>query len=502
MKRSLIGALAFGLSMLLQATFAQGTLTYEGPYLQGEATYQYTEDAKQQRVFNGPFAYTEVRNMPQRGGEQEILATGNYKNDKKHLAWAVTVKSTSKDSGLTETIIGNYAEGEKSGLWTHRIRRNSDDSEMRYGQASFIKNHFRGPFKMNYENESGVPYIGMEVTGKFNEAGLIDGAWKLRYADQDSVVFEDELRFKNGVLAYRSLKNVNSGEVLESYDDESRVNAFFNGMDRVDSFAVVDDQKLGLRKKKFEHEIIVPIIDAWTDMGKLDLGLNYNATVPMMIIRQGELNAHDRLMIAAELIDWAETPKGKAEIEAAKELQKAYDQKINVADLQFNQSNYRQAIPLYEAALKIKKDEAYPKQQIAIAQEEIRKEEEKMRLITVVSGRHTLWKGNDKMLTAEGYYGDKDKLYEAAIIALDYQKKKLNKNYGELLAYIDRKAYDNITLSALETLQGALDDLIAFQDQLKALSKQGDKDDNIKEMEKELKKMEDPNAIINRIKQG
>lgn len=501
MKRFLIGAFGLGLTAVLQTSYAQGTLTYEGPYLQGEATYVYTEDAKQQRVFNGPFSYTEVRNMPQRGGEQEILATGNYKNDKKHLAWAVTVKSTSKDSGLTETIIGNYVEGQKSGLWTHRIRRNSDDSEMRYGQASFIKNHFRGPFKMTYENEKGEPYIGMEVNGKFNEKGLIDGEWKLRYADNDSVVFEDELRFRNGVLAFRSLKNVNSGEVLESYDDEARVNAFFNGMDRVDSFAVVNDQKLGLRHKQFEHEIIVPIIDAWTDMGKLDLGLNYNASVPMMIIRQGELNAAHRLMIAAELIDWDETPKGKAEIEAAQELQKAYDQKINVADLQFNQSNYRQAIPLYEAALKIK-DEEYPKQRIAIAKEEIKKEEEKMRLITVVSGRHTLWKGNDKMLSAETYYGEKDKLYEAAIIALDHQKKQLNKNYGELLAFIDRKAYDNITLSSLETLQGALDDLIAFQDQLKALNKLDDKSDSIKDMEKELKKMEDPNAIINRIQQG
>jgi hypothetical protein len=106
------------------------------------------------------------------------------------------------------------------------------------------------------------------------------------------------------------------------------------------------------------------------------------------------------------------------------------------------------------------------------------------------------------MLSAETYYGEKDKLYAAAIIALDHQKKQLNKNYGELLAFIDRKAYDNITLSSLETLQGALDDLIAFQDQLKALNKLDDKSDSIKDMEKELKKMEDPNAIINRIKQG
>ena len=122
--------LIFSLTLLSfaysNASIAQGTLTFEGEYESGKATYEYIEGDMQQRLLNGKFQYEEVRDITTRDGENEILVTGNFINDKKHLAWGYTIKSLA-DTGLTESIIGNYLEGQKSGLWTHRIRANAVD---------------------------------------------------------------------------------------------------------------------------------------------------------------------------------------------------------------------------------------------------------------------------------------------------------------------------------------------------------------------------------------
>lgn len=491
----LTGILAICLTFVTsQYLRAQATMMYEGPFQQGQATYEYLQGPQQQQIFQGAFTYNELRAMPLRGGNQNILVTGHFKEGKKHLVWAVTVKNEDESSGVTETIIGNYIEGEKSGLWTHRISNNSDGSELRFAQASFLKNHFRGPFKLQYFNEEGSPYISIEVTGSFNEAGQLDGEWLLSYRDQEMNKYQDKLQFLNGVLAHRTLVDVNAEVELETYDQELKVASFFANMHPTDSFATVDGEKLGLRKKTLDHPLLLSIIDAWTDLSKIDLSLNYNASIPTMIVPQGELKDTKRLVVMAELIDWKETPKGKEEIAKAKALEEAYSQKLQVADLQFNQGNYRGAIPLYKEAIGIKKDQ-YPQDQIKKAEEEIRKEEEKMRLITVVSGRQTLWKGNDKMLKELSYYGKKEKLYEASIIALDHQKNTIQKSFGETIAFIDRKAYENLSIESLQTFQAALDEAIAFQDKLKAINKVED----TKDLEKELKKLEDPIAIINLI---
>ena len=195
-----------------------------------------------------------------------------------------------------------------------------------------------------------------------------------------------------------------------------------------------------------------------------------------------------------EIIPWKETPKGKREYEAQQAVQRAYDTKISVADLQFNQQQYRQALPLYKEAYAIKA-EPYAKEQMKKAEELIRIEEEKKQLLVLVKNREDMWKGNDKMLEAEAYYGKKDKLYEASLIALDYQKKQLLSEYRETRTNISQVANDKLTLDNLNQYKAALDDAIALQDRIKQLTKKED----TKELEKELKKLEDPKAIIFRI---
>ena len=102
------------------------------------------------------------------------------------------------------------------------------------------------------------------------------------------------------------------------------------------------------------------------------------------------------------------------------------------------------------------------------------------------------------MLASEDYYGKKKHLFEAPIIALDNEKKQLLSAHQETRAFIERRAMEELSVEALRGFQTALDEVIRLQDQIKALTKRED----TKELEKTLKKMEDPGAISKTIMAG
>jgi hypothetical protein len=495
MKQSRLTFALLFLSFITVETFGQGTLTFEGEYESGKASYEYIEGDMQQRLLNGKFQYEEVREIATRDGENEILVTGNYINDKKHLAWGYTIKSLA-DTGMTESIIGNYLEGQKSGLWTHRIRTNADDKEMKVVQASFIKNQFRGPFKYSFENPVSVNIKKLTVTGSFDAKGLMDGDWNINYTNGIDEEFKDVMKFQHGVIAYRSFHNMTKGEVLESVNDVDFVNSFFINMDRLDSSSVVDEKKYGSKSKAVDHPILKEVFGVWTTLST-NINNEYNASIPNGIIKKGEVVNQQTLAVNAEIIDWKETPKGKLEFEKEQAIKKAYDTKINVANIQFDQKNYRQALPLYKEAIAIK-NESFANKRISEIEEFLRIEEEKKQFITAINSRYDLWKGNEKMLASEDYYGKKNHLYEASIIALDYEKKQLLTAHQETRAFIERRAMDELSIEALRGFQTALDEVIRLQDQIKALTKRED----TKELEKTLKKMEDPGAISKTIMAG
>ena len=477
-------------------SFAQGTLTFEGEYESGKATYEYVQGDMQQRLLSGKFQYEEIRDIPTRNGENEILITGNFNNDKKHLAWGYTIKSTA-DTGLTESIIGNYLEGQKSGLWTQRIRSNADDHEVKVVQASFIKNQFRGPFKFTFENPVSVNIKKLNITGSFDAKGLMDGDWNINYTNGIDEEFKDIMKFQHGVMAYRSFHNMSKGEVLETVNEVDFLNSFFINLDRLDSFSIVDEKKYGSKSKTIDHPILKEVFKVWTELTPVNTNNEYNAPIPNGIIKKGEMVSKKALEMNAEIIDWKETPKGKKEYEKMLAIQKAYDTKINVANIQYDQKNYRQALPLYKEALAIK-NEAFANKRIADINEFLKVEEEKKQFITAINSRYELWKGNEKMLAAEDYYGKKKHLFEASVIALDFEKKQLLSAHQETRAFIERRAMDELTVESLRGFQTALDEVIRLQDQIKALTKRED----TKELEKTLKKMEDASAISKTIMAG
>jgi len=484
------------LCLLPISFFAQGIQTYEGPFENGEAIFEYTEKDMHEKIMNGKFSYTETRHIQTRGGEHEVLITGNFKEDKKHLTWAITIKPTDATTGLTETIIGNYSDGERSGLWTHRVVDNTSNEEIKLAKVSYIKNHFRGPFRFNFQDSNAVDMLSLAVKGTFDNEGLTHGTWILKYTNGVGTHFRDSLIYVHGVLGYRKRLNSTEATVIEEVDELALANSFFVNMNKADSFSVLEGEKYGLRATKMDHPILKPLFTTWMNLYANEIGNAYNAPLPLVYFKRGETRNPGLLYNTMKIIPWKDTPKGKKEYEEKLAQQQAYDTKIGVADFQFQQKNYRQANKLYREAVEIK-PEPYAQDQIKKVEEFIRLEKEKQQLLTAVSSREELWKGNNTMLEAESYYGKKGKLYEASQRALIKMKQDLLSEYRDTRTLLIQERTEELTNDQLEEYQARLDEAIAFQELIKKISKRED----TKDLEKELKKMEDPSAIITRIKQ-
>lgn len=473
---------------------AQQLQTFEGPYESGEASYSYKENEMHQKVYHGLFKYSETRDIPERGGENEILLTGNYKEGKKNLAWGVTVKGES----FSETITGQYLDGKKNGMWTHRLRDEANGVSIKVAQASFYKNTFRGKFSLDYDfDENDAGYQRINVEGSFDNAGKFDGEWNLNYSKVGGALIGEKMVFQHGVLASRIVVDSASGEVLSEEDNSKAVSEFFANLDRSDSSSVTSSGKWGLKHTHTEHEVLKPVLSVWTRVFGAKLNNHFNSSLPTLIIKLGEFEKKQALRNRMELIDWKETPKGKREWEEQQRIEADYQNKISLGDKHFELKNYQQALKLFKEAKGVKKNETYPQEQISKLEALIAEEEKKTQLARMIGGRNTLWKGNQKMLESEEYYGKKKHLYEAITIAFAQQKKDILSDFRETRTNLDRKTYDNLNNTELEAYLKALDDAIALQDKVKSLAKS----DDTKDLEKELKKLESAQAIINRLMQ-
>lgn len=489
--KNLIFLLLIGLPLI---AISQQVQNYEGPFEQGEASYSFKENAMHEKVYHGLFKYSETRDLPARGGDNEILLTGNYKDNKKNLAWGVTIKNES----FSETVTGQYLNGKKNGMWTNRLRDEANGMDIKVTQASFYKNTFRGKFSYKYlMYGNSASFEKLNVEGAFDMNGKFDGEWVLDYRRVGETAKSEKMTFQHGVLVTKVVFDSASNKVVENIDNTELVNGFFSNMDRMDSSSVVGDAKWGLKHSYTEHAVLKPVLSIWTKVLGAKLGNHFNSSLPTFIIKTGELEKKQALRNQMVMIDWKETPKGKREYEEQRKIEAEYENKISLGNKHFELKNYQQAIKLYKEATGIKKDETYPQEQITKLETLIADEEKKQKLARMISGRSTLWKGNEKMLEGEEFYGKKKHLYEATVLAFGKQKREILSNHRETRTNLDRKTYDNLKNPDLEAYLKDLDDAIALQDKVKKLAKS----DDTKDLEKELKKLESTEAIINRLMQ-
>lgn len=468
---------------------SQGVKTYKGLYGNGFAEYGYAENDKFQRVMAGSFKYSDTTEIADRG-ECVIQISGNYRDDKKVGPWVASVKST--DNTNNETVSGMYLNGQKSGFWSQRLGVN--EMEIKSVSATFNRNKFKGAFA--YKFTPLVPQSGfksIDIAGSFDNEGRFDGEWKVMYAAADGGEFEDILRFQHGVLAFR-LKRETSTQEMDRADKETFVTSFFKNMNPKDSSSVVDGKKYGLQQSSFKHEIIVPILKSLQEPG--ELGIGYLSALPTSIITQGELVDNSYLNNSQEIIDWELTPKGKAELLERQRIDREYNSQINDADAALNAKKLEDALRMYRLASTIKVDETYPTEQVTKVEEMIKVRNRKNRLLESIAEKEkTLASEHKRILGIEDFEKKQKYLFAAYNSGFDYLERKMKSDHSRVKSNIGNNLMDATEISELEAYEAALTSILDFQNRVSKLIGTETKD-----LEKELKKMEDPKEIVARLK--
>lgn len=483
--------------------FAQQPEAYKGPYLNGEAQYSYTTDEKNQRIFSGAFSYTEKREIGSRG-ESEIMVTGSYRENKKSGPWAVTIKSP---EGVTETVTGQFINGQKIGLWAHRLSTDEGKVSIKDVSSGFNKNKFKGTFQYTYDQPEGDgTYKHVEVSGSFDQNGYYDGVWKIDYIDQNDIVFQDILKFKHGVFYARELKEMTNNQVMITENkNEAEVLGYFANM-KPDSSGVFGDKKFGLTRTKtpFKHKMMLTALESFYKSESVVLGDHFGSAIPMMVIDHGEVKMSPSPTF--ELIDWEKTPKGREEMLKEQErikkeleqkrIEEAFNAKVAEADQAVEVKKYEEAIELYKAAMEIKPD-LYPQKQIPMVKEMIRVRDKKLELISSIREKqNALAAGQSTIMGNEDFNKKQKHLAAAYPIAYDYAFKQLKSEHSRVRTFLENENMDGLTIEDMEKYQMSLVEFKAFQDKIGSLVGTETKD-----LEKDLKKLEEPKEILARLKQ-
>jgi hypothetical protein len=247
---SLFALLASGYTL-----YAQTTKSYTGAYRVGDsdgtATYQYTEDAATgSRVFNGRFSYT--------GKVGDVLietVEGNYKDDLKNGSWVYNSKTVPGLRTVSDQkFSGSYKNGYPDGTWIlnsvtkfvagtqHAGKSLTGTSITITGTANYKNSHLFGTFKFD-NKQTGDNVQPVSVYGAFDENGLMDGKWTIKWAKQiNGQIWEQTREYKNGILVSIRELDPQSGQATnEEYADRLSI---LTGYDALSGLFVSSDNQV------------------------------------------------------------------------------------------------------------------------------------------------------------------------------------------------------------------------------------------------------------------
>ncbi|MGV3630853.1 MAG: hypothetical protein ACO1O6_06595 [Bacteroidota bacterium] len=213
---------------------AQTLQTYKGVFETGTATYQYYENEQSDRIYDGTFSYA--------GNPYTI--TGKFKQNRRTGKWKTTAvnkvyKNEKSRIQLNTTVTGQYKNGSLDSTWTYstaiktfnpKTKKFAPKPEKTLSTAHFTDNHFVG--KITYERGIAAKTV---VTGQFNAAGFPDGTWVIKSAKE-----MEELKYKDGVLLSRIVKDIATGDKKVNEDFSGFVADFTKNYDAANMFATVN----------------------------------------------------------------------------------------------------------------------------------------------------------------------------------------------------------------------------------------------------------------------
>ena len=224
MKRSiLIIALLFSLTTF--KVVSQNIKTYSGKYSEdnasGDATYEYYENENFERIYHGNFKFSRGNSQSKLSGQIYREVLGRFNNNFKDGLWTYKTKN--------EEVSGNFVMGLPNGEW---IRKEIDPKtgkmevfeKVNYKNGKMYGNFY---YKGEVGNNTGL-ITRAEVSGKIDDGGYVDGPWTIKWND-----VEDIRKYKDGILYFRIVRNIETGDVAYKVDSTNFVNVIYNNLDKL-----------------------------------------------------------------------------------------------------------------------------------------------------------------------------------------------------------------------------------------------------------------------------
>ena len=184
----------------------------------GDVEYKYYENEEYERIYNGSFKY----NAPELDYGYSLSIIGNYKENKKEGIWTYKLSKQSEFFDIKFfqlSITGEYSNGNLNGKWTFKrntiykedymgMHRIGDNEVNELSICSFKNNKFYSTFQYEFEK--------VKINGNFDENGFFDGVWKVNW-EEEEIPFESIRSYKNGVLYKKIYRNLSTGQIIKKY---------------------------------------------------------------------------------------------------------------------------------------------------------------------------------------------------------------------------------------------------------------------------------------------
>lgn len=188
------------LAVVPQIITAQELKTYKGLYKGGQATYTYYEAESGERIYHGPFNWTNT--------QKTLTVNGRYRNDKKEGQWVYQEKYPQ----LILRQTANYRNGQMEGKLIMEKTTNRLGKVNREVQSYEVRHNRVVNWHIDLTENSNV-----HIVGQTDSLGYPDGKWKRTTKNSDDILTDVEI-YRHGLLMSRVTINESTGEVVKGWD--------------------------------------------------------------------------------------------------------------------------------------------------------------------------------------------------------------------------------------------------------------------------------------------
>ena len=246
--------------------FSQEIKKFVGKYsdesISGDATYEYFENENFERIYHGSFMFTKGDPNAKLSSQIYREIKGKFNNNLKDGLWVYKTKK--------EEININFLMGIPNGVLLHKEFDLNTGKTIVLEKVNYKNGKMFGDFYYNGEldNESGI-IRNVEISGKIDDNGYMDGNWSLKWKD-----IEDLRKYKEGVLYFRLVRFIDTGDILFKLDSTIFVNQIFTNINKSNMQSKVNNVTYEMKdsnNKEFDKDAITTF--------KRDYYLTYNSGV-------------------------------------------------------------------------------------------------------------------------------------------------------------------------------------------------------------------------------